>query len=154
MHVGGGSRDQDCLVGGRGTFGVRGLLRVVYSEGVGGAVMTALAEVSAPAIAHCFFPGDPDLCALTVHATRIYMLSFLLCGFNMFTSAWFTALNNGVVSAVAAFVRTLVFEMSVVMILPSIVGIEGIWYSVDVAEVLAFVMSVILILCFRRRYGY
>ena len=121
---------------------------------IGGAVMTALAEVSAPAIAHCFFPGDPDLCALTVHATRIYMLSFLLCGFNMFTSAWFTALNNGVVSAVAAFVRTLVFEMSVVMILPSIVGIEGIWYSVDVAEVLAFVMSVILILCFRRRYGY
>lgn len=80
------------------------------------------------------------------------MLSFLLCGFNMFCSAWFTALNNGLVSAMAAFVRTLVFELSTVFILPSIVGIDGIWCSVCVAEFLSVIMSVALILGFRRRY--
>ena len=94
------------------------------------------------------------MCDLATHATHIYMLSFLLCGFNMFTSAWFTALNNGVVSAVAAFVRTLVFELGAVFVLPHLFGIDGIWYSVNAAELLAFVMSAALVFGFRRRYGY
>ena len=119
-----------------------------------GVILTSLAEISAPLIARCFFSYDADLCSLTVHATRIYMLSFLLCEFNVFASAWFTALNNGVVSAVVSFVRTLVLEMASVFVLPLIFGIEGIWLSVNAAEILAFAISITLIYSFRKRYGY
>ena len=119
-----------------------------------GLVMTVAAEVFIPTVAGVFVGYDESLCSLTVHAARIYMFSFLICGFNMFTSAWFTALNNGMVSAVAAFVRTLVFELSVVFILPAIVGIDGIWYSVNVAEVLALILSAALIMAFSKKYGY
>lgn len=121
---------------------------------VAGVILTSLAELSAPLIARCFFSYDAELCRLTVHAIRIYMLSFLLCGFNMFASAWFTALNNGVVSAIVAFVRTLILEMAAVFVLPLIFGIEGIWMSVNAAELLAFAMSMTLIFSFRKRYGY
>ena len=121
---------------------------------LGEVLLTVVAEVSAPVLARTFVGYDADLTALTTHATRIYMLSFLLCGFNMFTSAWFTALNNGTVSAVAAFTRTLVFELAAVFVLPLLMGIDGIWCAVSVAEVLAFALTVSLILGFRRRYGY
>lgn len=134
---------------------IRSLLkRSMVLISLGGAVMVTLAELLAPAIARCFVGYDEALCKLCVHATRIYMLSFLICGFNMFASAWFTALNNGIVSAVAAFVRTLVFELAAVFILPSIVGIDGIWYSVNAAEIFALALAVILIAAFRKRYGY
>lgn len=120
--------------------------------GVAGVIMTAIAEVGAPALSRIFVGYDAGLCELTQHALRIYMLSFLLCGFNMFCSAWFTALNNGLVSALAAFVRTLVFELATVIILPSLVGIDGIWCSVCVAEVLAFILACCLFGGFRKRY--
>lgn len=128
------------------------LLKSLTLIALGGALMTALAEASAPLLSRIFVGYDNGLRELTCHAIRIYMLSFLLCGFNMFCSAWFTALNNGLVSAMAAFVRTLVFELATVFILPSIVGIDGIWCSVCVAEFLSVIMSAALILGFRRRY--
>ena len=132
-------------------------LRSLFSKSMiliaaGGILMTSLAEVSAPLLAHIFVGYDEALCELTTRAVRIYMLSYLLCGFNMFCSAWFTALNNGIVSAVAAFARTLVFELGAVMVVPGILGIDGIWLSVSVAEVLALVMSVTLFMVFRKRY--
>lgn len=117
-----------------------------------GTVMTAIAEFTAPGLSRIFVGYDEGLCAITRHALRIYMLSFLLCGFNMFCSAWFTALGNGLVSALAAFVRTLVFELATVFILPGIIGIDGIWCSVCVAEVLAAIMAAALIYGFRKRY--
>lgn len=120
--------------------------------GIAGVTMTAIAEVASPLLSRLFVGYDDALCELTEHALRVYMLSFLLAGFNMFCSAWFTALNNGLVSAVAAFVRTLVFELATVFILPAIVGIDGIWYAVNVAEILAFIMSFFLIFGFRKRY--
>ena len=85
---------------------------------------------------------------------RIYMVSFLICGFNMFASAWFTALNNGPVSAVISFTRTLVFELGCVFLLPALLGIDGIWLAVNVAEVLALVLSAALVFGLRKRYGY
>ncbi|MCQ2179805.1 MAG: MATE family efflux transporter [Bacteroidales bacterium] len=134
---------------------IRSLLeRSMVLIAIGGVAMVVLAELLAPTIARCFVGYDEPLCNLCVHATRIYMLSFFICGFNMFTSAWFTALNNGVVSAVAAFVRTLVFELAAVFILPAIVGIDGIWYAVNAAEILALILSATLILAYRKRYGY
>jgi len=134
---------------------LRSLLRkslfIVSALGVG---LTVLAEIAAGPIARIFVGYDAALCDLTVHAMRLYMLSFLICGVNMFTSAWFTALNNGIVSAIAAFTRTLVFEMAAIFVLPLLVGIDGIWNAVNAAEVLALALAVSLILGFRKRYGY
>ena len=120
----------------------------------GGLAMTLVSEISARAVCGFFVSSDPGLHGFATRAVRIYMLSFLLCGFNMFASAWFTALNNGTVSAVSAFARTLVFELGAVFLLPVLLGIDGIWLSVSVAEVFACIMSAILILSFRKRYGY
>lgn len=120
--------------------------------GIGGVIMTGVAEACAPVLSRIFVGYDPELCSLTVRALRIYMLSFLLCGFNMFCSAWFTALNNGLVSALAAFARTMVFELGAVFIVPGLVGIDGIWLAVSIAEVLAVLLSAILILSYRKRY--
>lgn len=137
--------------------GDRKELRSLLTKSIGiigftGILMTFLSELSAPFLARLFVGYDEGLCDLTCHAIRIYMLSFLLCGFNMFCSAWFTSLNNGLVSALVSFIRTLIFEMATVFILPAIIGIDGIWYSVCVAEVLAFVMSTAFIFSFRKRY--
>ena len=70
----------------------------------------------------------------------------------MFCSAWFTALSNGLISAVAAFARTLVFELASIFVLPRFFGIDGIWMAVNVAEFLAFILTAVLILSFRERY--
>lgn len=119
---------------------------------IAGIVLTGIAELSAPWLSSVFVGYNSQLCAITTRAIRIYMLSFLLCGFNMFCSAWFTALGNGIVSAAAAFARTMVFELATVFILPGIFGIDGIWSAVCVAEVMAFILTVTLILAFRNRY--
>ena len=122
--------------------------------GLVGVVITALAELSADVIADIFVGYDAELRDLTAYATRVYMLSFLICGFNMFCSAWFTSLNNGIISAIGAFVRTLVFEFASVFILPMLFGIEGIWVAVNVAELLSLFLTISLIIGFRKRYGY
>lgn len=119
---------------------------------VTGIILTGLAELTAPWLSSIFVGYDASLRELTAHALRIYMLSFLLCGFNLFCSAWFTALNNGAVSALASFVRTLVFELATVFILPEFLGIDGIWSAVCVAEILAFLMTSGLIFGFRKKY--
>jgi len=121
---------------------------------VSGVLICSLSEAFSGTIAGFFFGFDEELCSLTARALRIYMLSFIICGLNMFASAWFTALNNGAVSAAAAFARTLVFELSAVFVMPLILGIDGIWTAVNVAEFLALILSVILLLSFRKRYGY
>lgn len=113
-------------------------------------IVTALARP----LATIFVSYDPELLDLAVRAIRIYFISFTICGINMFTSAWFTGLNNGIVSAVAAFTRTLVFELGAVFVIPALFGIDAIWAAVNVAEVLALILSAALILAFRRRYGY
>ena len=122
--------------------------------GLVGVVITALAELSADVIADIFVGYDAELRDLTAYATRVYMLSFLICGFNMFCSAWFTSLNNGIISAIGAFARTLVFEFACVFILPMLFGIEGIWVAVNVAELLSLFLTISLIIGFRKRYGY
>ncbi len=119
-----------------------------------GLTLTALAEVFSGPIALMFVGYDSALTEFTTHAFRIYMISNLLVGFNMFTSAFFTALNNGVVSAFAAFTRSIIFEISAVFLLPLWLGIDGIWLSITVAEALSLIVSLSLLLAFRRRYGY
>lgn len=119
-----------------------------------GLIIVGAAELTAPAVVKAFVGYDRVLSEISLNGLRVYMLSFLICGVNMFTSAWFTALNNGTISAAAAFLRTLVFEMAAVFVLPPLFGVEGIWMSVNVAEVLSLIVSIALIASFRKRYEY
>lgn len=121
---------------------------------VAGIILTFIAEAGSHYLAAIFVSYDPDLLQLTTHAIHLYMLSFVLCGVNMFTSALFTALNNGIVSAIAAFARTMVFEIASLFILPLFLGIDGIWLAVDVAEVFALILSICLLIAYRKRYRY
>jgi len=119
-----------------------------------GTLLTILSEVLSNPMAGLFVSYDPQLKALTAHAIRLYMLSFMICGLNMFVSAFFTALNNGLVSAAAAFTRTLVFELGAIFALPLLLGLDGVWLAVDLADILALIMSVILLTTLRHRYNY
>jgi Na+-driven multidrug efflux pump len=121
---------------------------------VAGVLITAAVELLAPQMARFFVGYSPALRDLTTYALHIYMVSFLICGFNMFASAWFTALNNGPISALISFTRTLIFELGCVFILPLIFDIDGIWLAVNVAEVLALILSAALVFGLRKRYGY
>lgn len=122
--------------------------------GVSGVILTIAAELSARMLARIFVGFDDTLLNLTTYGFRIYAVSFLLAGFNIYASAFFTALNNGIISAIISVVRTLVCECGCVMILPIFFGLNGIWSSIIVAEVIALMVSITLILKFRSRYGY
>lgn len=119
-----------------------------------GIVLTGLAQLLAVPLAKLFVGYDADLYALTVHAFRIFSFMFILAGLNIFASAFFTALNNGVVSAIISFMRTLVFQTAAVMLLPMILDTDGIWLAISVAEVLAFAVSLIFLIGKRKKYHY
>ena len=110
--------------------------------------MTLTAELFARPLSSIFVGYDEGLMALTVRAMRLYIVAFLVCGWNMFVSALFTGLNNGVVSAVSAFTRTLVFELACVWLLPALLGINGIWIAWPIAEMLSLLLSAFLLLRF------
>lgn len=117
-------------------------------------LLTVVAEVLAAPIANVFVGYDEGLCTLTRNAFRIYCIAFLFAGFNIFVSAFFTALNNGVVSAVVSFGRTFVFEVLAVLLLPLLIGIDGIWAAVICAEVAAVLLSAFFLITKRKKYGY
>ena len=121
---------------------------------VSGVAMFALTRLLAAPLAQVFVGYDAGLLDLTVHAMLIYALALLLMGFNMYGSALFTALGNGLVSAIISFVRTLVFEIGAVFLLPLALGADGIWYSVSVAELAALVMTTGFTLYLAPSYGY
>lgn len=117
-------------------------------------VMCALAEGLAVPLAKLYVGYDENLLYLTVRAFRFASFSFLFSGIAIFGSSFFTALNNGLVSALISFLRTLVFQIAAVMLLPLIFEVDGIWISIIVAEFLAAVLSAIFILAKRKRYKY
>lgn len=119
-----------------------------------GFLMTLVSELSAGPAARLFVGYDPELTELTRHAIRLYMLSFFIAGINLFTSAWFTGLGNGKVSAIVAFIRNLVFELGFVFLLPAILGPDGIWLAVDAADLCCLILGTALILGYRKTYGY
>lgn len=122
--------------------------------GVVAIVMTLLAEVLAKPLASIFVSYDEELLELTINAIRIYSLSYILSWFNIFASSFFTALNNGFVSALISFLRTLLFQVIMILVLPSIWGINGIWFSVVIAEILALIVSLVCIIVNRKKYEY
>ena len=116
--------------------------------------MTASSILLANPIAHLFVGYDAELCDMTVNALRIYALSFLVCGFNIFGSAFFTGLNNGTASALISFLRTFVIQVAAVLLLPKLLGINGIWLAITVAEALTLLVTAALFLAGRRKYHY
>ena len=117
-------------------------------------LMAASAEILAGPFSDLFVGYDPELRSLTVKAFRICSLSYLLSGFNIFGSALFTALGNGPISAAISFFRTLVCEVAAVLVLPVLFGIEGIWWSVLVAEAVAMLLTAFFVVRYRGRYKY
>lgn len=115
-----------------------------------GVVLTILAM----ALAKIFVGYDQGLYDLTRHAFRVFAYSFLLAGFNIFASSFFTALNNGVVSAAISFLRTLIFQTASVLLLPLVLGVDGIWWAIFAAEVFASLISVAFLFAKRERYHY
>lgn len=121
--------------------------------GIGG-IMVLNAEVFAVPLAKIFVGYDMDLLNMTVHALRISSLAFLITGFNVFASSFFTALNNGGISAAISFLRTFIFKFATVLILPLIVGLDGIWWADVSAEIFAFLLSIIFLFTQRKKYHY
>jgi len=118
-------------------------------------LMVAAAELLAVPLVKIFVNYNAELVKMTVHGFRIFSVSFLFMGFAIFASSFFTALNDGVISAIISFLRTLVFQLGAVLLLPLLFGgIDGIWWSVVVAEVMAVVFSAVFMLAKRKKYHY
>lgn len=117
-------------------------------------VLTGAAELASRPLAGIFVGYDPALHDMTTRGFRIYILSFLLCGFNIFGSSFFTALNNGLISALISFLRTLVFQIAAVLLLPIPFGLDGIWWSIVAAELGSLALTAFFTVKYRRRYHY
>lgn len=126
-------------------------LRLIAVWGIG---MTIISHIFALPFARFFVGYDSELLAMTIHGFRIYAFVYLLNGFNIFGSSFFTALNNGMVSATISFLRTLVFEVICILLLPVFFGIDGIWSAVLVAEALALCVTSFFLIIKRSRYHY
>ena len=118
------------------------------------AAMAAAALILAKPLSAVFVGYDPELLKMTVRGFVIYALSFLVCGFNIFGSSLFTALNNGLISAMISFVRTIICQIAAVWLLPLVFGLDGIWWSIVAAESVALVLTVFCFFRFRNRYHY
>ena len=116
--------------------------------------MLGLGFALAKPLSMLFVGKQPALYELTVHGFYIFAVSFLFVGFAIFFSGFFTALNDGLTSAIISFLRTLVFQIAAVMLLPLIWGIDGIWWSIVVAELMAAVVGLIFLVIKRKKYQY
>lgn len=121
---------------------------------VSAVIMFAASELLAVPLSKLFVGYDVSLLELTKKAFFIYSFSFLFSGFAVFGSSFFTALNDGLVSALISFMRTLVFQIAAVIVLPLIWGLNGIWISVVVAEILAVSVTVVFLIANRKKYRY
>ncbi|KIR03595.1 Multi antimicrobial extrusion protein (Na(+)/drug antiporter), MATE family of MDR efflux pump [Lachnospiraceae bacterium TWA4] len=116
--------------------------------------MTGLAEVTATLQAKIFVGYDKELMKFTANAIRLFSLSYLISAINIFTSSFFTALNNGVVSAILSFLRTFAFLVVAILVAPVVLGINGIWLAVVFAEVLSLGVSIFFLLINKKKYHY
>lgn len=130
------------------------LKKSVILIGLLGIVMVFIAEVLAYPFTKIFVGYDKELMMLTLSGFRIFALSFLCMGYAIYGSGFFTALNDGLVSAVISFLRTMVFQLASVIILPILFDINGIWFSIILAEFMAMTLSGLFILIKREKYDY
>ena len=120
----------------------------------GGLVMCATAYLLSSPLSMLFVGYDAALCALTEHGFRIFALSFIFSGFNIFASSFFTALNDGASSAAISFARTVVFQCGTVTLMPLLLELEGVWWSVVASDLLAFLVGAAFLIAMRKKYGY
>jgi Na+-driven multidrug efflux pump len=116
--------------------------------------MCILSEMLAHPFSALFLKGAATLLPDAVHAFRIISIAYLFTGMAIFSSAFFTSLNNGMVSAAISFMRTFVFEIGAVLMLPMLFGVDGIWYAVVFAELMAAAVGSIFMAALRRKYQY
>ncbi|WP_418745803.1 MATE family efflux transporter [Frisingicoccus sp.] len=130
------------------------LKRSLWIIGICSVAMVFAAEILARPLATMYVGYDIELFELTLRGFKIYSLAFLFAGMAIFGSSFFTALNNGLISALLSFLRTIVFEVSGVFLIPIIFGIDGIWMAIVVANGLAAVVTILFLLANRKRYHY
>ena len=121
---------------------------------VTGVCLTLISEFFAHPLINIFVGYDADLFAMTLHGFRLYAFVFLINGVNIWASSFFTALNNGVVSGMIAFLRTLLFQIGCIMLLPILLGLNGIWMGVVVAEMLTLIVTIYFLRSRRKVYHY
>lgn len=126
-------------------------LRLLLGTGI---TLTAAAILLSGILSGIFVGYDAELYEMTVRGFRLYAVSYLLCGFNIYGSSFFTALNNGVVSALISFLRTVVFEVAAILLLPLVLGLDGIWCAITVAELASLIITAIFFFALRKRYQY
>ncbi len=119
-----------------------------------GGMMTVIAFFFARPLSLVFASYDQRLLEITVHGFKIFAFTFVFSGFSIFGSSFFTALNDGVTSAIIAFMRTVVFQISLILILPIFWALNGVWLASLFAEILAFITTAIFIITYRKKYGY
>ena len=122
--------------------------------GLGGVLMLVTAELLARPLAMIFVSYSESLMKMTVHGFRIFACSFVFMGFAIFGSGFFTALNNGLISALISFLRSLVFQIGAVLLLPMVWEIDGVWISVVIADFMAMTLSFIFMAIKRKKYHY
>lgn len=130
------------------------LKRSLVLTGIFSVCMLALGEVLAHPLSMLFVGYDQELLALTLRGFLIYSFSFLFAGLSIFGSSFFTALGNGLVSALISFLRTLVFQVAAVLLFPLVWGIDGIWFSIVAAELMSVAVTVLFLVTQRKKYHY
>ena len=130
------------------------LRRSLFLVGGVALLMFAAGELCSYPLSRLFVGYDEALLAMTSHAFTVFSFSFLLSGFNIFGSSFFTALNDGLTSALISFLRTLVFQVAAVLLFPLLFELDGIWFSIVAAEFLSVIVTGALLLGKRKRYGY
>ncbi len=126
-------------------------LRII---GIFAVIMLACSYILAKPLSIVFVGYDQELLDLTSHAFSIFAFSFLFSGYAIFGSSFFTALNNGLISATISFVRTMLFQVVAVLIFPLFLGIDGIWLSIVVAELLAVAVTILFLKGNQKKYHY
>ena len=116
--------------------------------------MFLLGEGLAVPMSQLYVGYSERILEMTIHAFRLYSFVYLIVGFSIFGSAFFTALNNGLVSAILSFLRLFLLQALTVMILPIFMGLDGIWLSSVASEIIAIIITISFILAFRKRYNY
>lgn len=119
-----------------------------------GIIMTTLSVVFARLLCSIFVGYNPALLDFSAQAMRIFSIGFIFMGLNIFTSSFFTALNNGLISAIVSAFRTLVCQLVMVFTLPLIWGVDGIWISIVAAEALALCLDIVFLITNRKKYHY
>ncbi len=134
---------------------LKGLLKKsIIITGVFAILMFAASQVFARPLSVMFVGYDGALLSMTLHAFFIFAFSFLFAGFAIFGSAFFTALGDGLTSALISFLRALVFQVAAVLLLPLIWGLNGIWFSIVAAEIAAVIVSALFLAGKRKKYHY